>query len=185
MPQDALPVRAPEEDPMSFRVMIRTVAIASTLAVAAQALPAAAETVVVRLRGHEEVPANASAGFGDIRLKINDSAKSIEYTLTYEALEGNVLQAHIHVGQHGVNGGISAWLCGTSTLPGPAGTPACPAPAGSVSGIITPTQVIGPAGQLVDAGEFDDLVAAIRAGVAYANVHTAKAPGGEIRGQLK
>jgi len=44
--------------------------------------------------------------------------------------------------------------------------------------------VIGPAGQGIAAGEFAELLAAIRAGKTYANVHSAKFPGGEIRAQL-
>jgi len=35
------------------------------------------------------------------------------------------------------------------------------------------------------AGELADVIAAICAGVAYANVHTTLSPGGEIRGQIK
>ena len=62
-----------------------------------------------------------------------------------------------------------------------------------MSGTITPLEVIGPGsppavpplgGQGIDPGQFEELVAAIRAGRAYANVHSAKFPGGEIRGQL-
>jgi CHRD domain len=44
--------------------------------------------------------------------------------------------------------------------------------------------VIGPAGQGISAGQFDELVDAIRAGATYANVHTTLYPGGEIRGQI-
>jgi hypothetical protein len=44
--------------------------------------------------------------------------------------------------------------------------------------------VIGPAGQGIAAGEFAEIVRAIRAGRAYANVHSTKFPGGEIRGQI-
>jgi hypothetical protein len=43
---------------------------------------------------------------------------------------------------------------------------------------------VGPAGQGIAAGEFDELVRAIKAGVTYANVHSEMFPGGEIRGQL-
>ena len=40
-------------------------------------------------------------------------------------------------------------------------------------------------GQGIAAGEFDELVDAIRAGVTYANVHTATFQTGEIRAQLE
>jgi len=40
-------------------------------------------------------------------------------------------------------------------------------------------------GQKTLAGELADVIAAICAGVAYANVHTTLSPGGEIRGQIK
>lgn len=39
--------------------------------------------------------------------------------------------------------------------------------------------------QGVEAGSFDVLVRAIRAGYTYANVHTTRWPGGEIRGQIQ
>ena len=43
--------------------------------------------------------------------------------------------------------------------------------------------MIGPSGQGIAAGQFAELVAAIRAGAVYANVHTPTYPNGEIRGQ--
>jgi hypothetical protein len=54
-----------------------------------------------------------------------------------------------------------------------------------VEGVIDPTDVIGPAGQGLAAGEFAELVRAMRAGMTYANVHTNKHPGGDIRGQIQ
>ena len=68
---------------------------------------------------------------------------------------------------------------------GPAGTQACPPAPATVSGTIRPADVIGPVGQGITAGEFDELVSAIRAGKTYANVHTTERPGGEIRAQLE
>ena len=54
----------------------------------------------------------------------------------------------------------------------------------TITGTIRPPDVVGPAGQGIAAGEFGELVRAIRAGVTYANVHTAPFPAGEIRGQI-
>ena len=50
--------------------------------------------------------------------------------------------------------------------------------------MITAASVIGPAGQGISAGEFAELIRAIRSGNAYVNVHTMTFPAGEIRGQL-
>ena len=68
---------------------------------------------------------------------------------------------------------------------GPAGTQGCPAAGGTITGTITPVDVgAGAAAQGIAAGEFVELVRAIRAGVTYVNVHTEIRTGGEIRGQL-
>jgi hypothetical protein len=136
------------------------------------------------MTGYLEAPPASSVAGGNFEARIDDEADEIHYTLSYRDLEAPVAQAHIHFGQRGVSAGISAWLCeGTIASPS-ASTPACPGQGGTVSGTITPLEVIGPAGQGIAAGEFEELVAAIRAGRAYANVHSAKFPGGEIRGQL-
>ncbi|HYS19066.1 MAG TPA: CHRD domain-containing protein [Candidatus Binatia bacterium] len=140
-----------------------------------------------RLTGFHEVPSVSTVASGEFTATIAQDEQSIEYELTYSGLQGTVQQAHIHVAQRGVNGSIVIWLCGTTALPGPAGTPACP-PSGTVGPrTVTAADVIVgsmPAQQLA-AGELNEVIAAIRAGVAYANVHTDKSPGGEIRGQIR
>jgi CHRD domain len=137
------------------------------------------------LEGAPGGPVSSSAS-GSFEATIDDGANppTIHYTLSYEGLEDNVTQAHIHFGQRSVNGGISVWLCqGTAT--GPLGTPNCPGTrSGTITDAIVAADIIGPSGQGIAAGEFDELVAAIRAGRAYANVHSAKFPGGEVRGQI-
>lgn len=159
------------------------VALAGTLCcVSASAL---AETLRIPLRSYEEVPSVSSGARGEFRARIDQGATQIVYELSYSGLQGDVRQAHIHVGQRGVNGGVSVFLCQTATNTDPTGlAPVCPA-SGSVSGVLQAANVIGPTGQGVSAGEFAELVAAIRAGVAYVNVHSSTFGGGEIRGQLR
>lgn len=85
--------------------------------------------------------------------------------------------AHIHSGQKGVGAAVVAFLCGGG------GKPACPQ-AGTVTGTIVATDVIGPAAQGIKPGELDEFIRAIRRGVTYVNVHSTLFPTGEIRGQI-
>jgi hypothetical protein len=135
------------------------------------------------LSGYEEVPALSTPGSGEFRARIDDRSDEITYTLSYGGTETPVTQAHVHFGNVSVNAGISVFLC-SNLGNGPAGTQACPPAGGTISGTIVPANVIGPSGQGIAAGQFDELVAAIRAGSTYANVHTTGYPGGEIRAQL-
>jgi hypothetical protein len=164
------------------------IAAAVVVTLAAPTVLAQNATIHARLSGYNETPSTIStAGTGAFKAKI--VGDSIEYELSYEDLQGNVTQAHIHFGQAGLSGGIAAWLCGNANPPAinpPTGTPLCPGPnTGSASGVITAAQVVGPAGQGISPGEFDALLAAIKEGAAYVNVHTTFVPGGEIRGQIK
>ena len=132
------------------------------------------------LDGGQEVPAISTTGTGSLELRIDDEAATIDYDLSYENLEGTTTSAsHIHLGQPNVNGGVSVFLCGGG------GKPACPATSGTVSGTITPADVIGPAGQGIAPGEFAELLNVLRQRLTYVNVHTNKHPGGEIRGLIQ
>ena len=131
------------------------------------------------LNGFQEPPSVSSTGDGRFLATIDDENQLIFYELSYAGLEGaSTIQAHIHLGQRSVNGGVSTFLCGGGDKP------PCPPTAGTVAGTIDPADIIGPTGQGIAPGEFDELVRAIRLGHTYANVHTNKHPGGEIRGQI-
>lgn len=158
--------------------------LAATAAVSLTASATGWRALRANLTGFQEPPAVVSTGSGRIRVVIHDDGLA-SYELEFENLEGEVTQAHIHLGQYGVNGGIMVWLCGTPTNPGPAGTPSCGGPnSGGAARAIGAADVIGPAGQGVSAGEFADFLLALRSGNAYANVHSTRNAGGEIRGQL-
>ena len=149
-------------------------------------------TFKAKLTGYEEAtPLSLStSATGTFKATLNSAGDQLSYTLSYtgpfdtDAAGGTVTQSHIHFGEPAMNGGISAFLC-TNLGNGPAGTPACPTPNGTVSGTISAAQVIGPTGQGIQPGEFSELVRALQAGAAYANVHTTTRPAGEIRGQIK
>lgn len=138
-----------------------------------------------RLTSFQEVPSLSSQGTGHFSARIDRDAQSISYRLSFNGLSTPVTQTHIHVAQKSVNGGIVVFLC-TNLGNGPAGTQACPAGGGTITGTITAANVANPTEvQGIAPGEFDELLKAIRGGVTYVNVHTTKFPGGEIRGQIK
>jgi hypothetical protein len=139
-----------------------------------------------RLTGYEEVPALSTPANGEFQAHVSRLSETITYELSYRGFESDVTQAHVHFGARATNGGISVWLCGnpSATITPPPGTPACPLREGTVTGELGRNDVVGPAGQGISAGEFDELVDAIRAGVTYANVHSMTRGGGEIRAQL-
>jgi hypothetical protein len=158
----------------SAAVLVGALALAFGIATVATA-GGGGDSRRAELKGYSEVPAVSTAARGRLKLEINGS--QISYKLTYSGLEGPVRFAHIHFGQEDVNGGVAAFLCGGG------GKPACPQ-SGEVKGTITGSDVIGPAEQGIAAGEINELIAAIKAGKTYSNVHSDKFPSGEIRGQI-
>ena len=129
------------------------------------------------LIGFHEVPAINTTGHARLKLTMTDT--EIAFVLSYAGLSGPPAAAHIHVGQFNVNGGVSVFFCGGG------GQPACPAAtSGTVSGTITAANVVGPTAQGYNVGDLAPVEKAIRAGVTYANMHSAKFPAGEIRGQI-
>jgi len=133
------------------------------------------------LTGFQEVPPKLTDGAGSFKATVSGS--SIAFTLTYSGLSTPAFMSHLHFGQRAVNGGVFVWLCGTL-----GGKPACPdgttTPA-TVTGTITAADVVAIApDQGVSAGDFAAVIRILQSGDAYVNVHTARFPGGEIRGQV-
>ena len=128
---------------------------------------------------HETSLSLSTSGTGSFQARLNHDGDQLTYELQYSGLEGgNVLFAHVHLGQIGTTGGVMFFLCGGG------GRPACPNPPATVTGTVTASDVIGPSGQGVAPGEFQEAIGAMRDGAAYANVHTTVYPSGEIRGQI-
>jgi hypothetical protein len=150
--------------------------------------------ISAELQPTSEVPAVSSVAHGSFKATVDTVNQTITYELTYDGLEAAPLQSHIHVGQKSVNGGVSVFLCGNPPTVPPAAfpqPPACPTTMPAVvTGVITAASVVGPAGQGIaptsaTANEFAELVELLRSGDTYANVHSSKFPGGEIRGQVR
>lgn len=131
-----------------------------------------------------ETGAILSDGQGTIKLRLDKSAGTITYELSYSGLSANVTQSHIHFGRVHTPGGVMVFLC-TNLGNGPAGTPACPPTGGTVSGTISAVNVIGPVSQHVTPGDFQAVTKALFARAAYANIHTMNFPAGEIRAEVR
>jgi predicted double-glycine peptidase len=172
--------------------MLMTLALSlSVLAVLVGGPAVAAEKMFSgTLSGYQETPSTLSTpATGTFKSKLSKDESTLTYELTYSALTGTVLQSHIHFGQRALSGNIVVFLCQTTTNPDPTGlAPTCPqdTSAGPVTGSLTAANMVGnAAGQGIAAGEFAELIQALRAGVTYANVHSSAFPSGEIRAQLK
>lgn len=171
-----------------LRIFIVTVA-----GLLATATMANAERIEADLTGYEEVPSVNTVASGEFSARISRDEQSIEYVLKYRNLQGTVSQSHIHIAQLSVNGSIVIWLCQTEgTFLDPTKlAPQCPAGQATeaiVTGKITAANVIAGSttSQQLNANDLASVIAAIRAGAAYANVHTLPlSGGGEIRGQIE
>jgi hypothetical protein len=77
-------------------------------------------------------------------------------------------------------GGVMIFLCGGG------GQPNCPAStSGTITGTITPANVVGPTAQGINAGDLAAALEAVHDGESYVNIHNARFPAGEMRGQLR
>lgn len=105
---------------------------------------------------------------GTATVTINDAAQTLQFSINVTGLTSPTL-AHIHVGSASEAGPVAVNLLLTAPATGPfTGQLA--------SGTRASTDVTGET--------FNSLVAKIRAGNAYVNVHTVANSAGELRGQL-
>jgi hypothetical protein len=165
----------------SATLLLSALALAAAPTVLGQGAPGKQVVKTDPLTGYQEAPgAISTTGSGEFVAEIDDDAEIISYVLTYSIEGGTAIQAHIHFGARStaVAGNIAAFLCGGG------GQSPCPLVSGTVTGVITPAHVIGPAAQGIEPGSFEELVRAMRSGVTYVNVHSTRWPGGEIRGQI-
>ena len=116
--------------------------------------------ISAKMSGSHEVPPNTTKGLGVLSGTYNSMNKMLTYKVVWSGLTGPSTAAHFHgPAMPGQNAAVQVPLIGL-----PAGAD------GLVSGRATLT-----------AAQETDLLA----GKWYVNIHTAKYPGGEIRGQVQ
>ena len=59
----------------------------------------------------------STTGSATFRAEISKDGDEIEYTLSFKNLEGDIRQAHIHIGPEQNSGPIVLWLCQTAANP--------------------------------------------------------------------
>jgi hypothetical protein len=134
----------------------------AALVVAGLAAAKASYKISAPLNVKQEVPKqvvkapNAKGSFTGTIVEKGKSA-TLRFKLSYSHLSGPATAAHIHVGKRGVAGNVLVPLCAGNCHSGMAGS----------------------------ATFSKDVVDKIERGQTYVNVHTAKNPAGEIRGQVK
>ncbi len=132
-------------------------AMSTALAVSAVAAEAVTK-MQIKMTATQEVPPNDSKGSGTADFAYDPATKQITWSIKTEAMSGTAVAAHIHgPAAPGANAGVVVNLA-------PNGL------AEPINGSATLTEA--QAKDLLD-------------GKYYVNVHTAKNPGGEIRGQIK
>lgn len=116
------------------------------------------DTYEASLSGAAEVPPTTSSGTGKAEVQVDPKTYKIKWKVTHSGLSGPATAGHIHG----------------------------PAAAGSNAGVVIPftgdpnaSPITGEA--TLTPAQYADLAA----GLYYVNLHTAKSPAGEIRGQLK
>jgi hypothetical protein len=138
---------------------------------------------MAQLSGTNEVPPRETNAFGGASFNLDKDGTVLSFRLKVANIS-NVTASHIHCAAAGVNGPV-----GVTLFVGTAGS-------GPFDGVLASGAIAAPdAGNSCGWGTLADVVAAMRSGNAYVNVHTNDGvaptntgpgdfPGGEIRGQI-
>jgi hypothetical protein len=124
-------------------------------ALAGAAAPAKVQKLSATLTAAQEVGGVKAPGATG-QFKATLDGRSLTWKLTFGRLTGQATAAHVHLGKKGVAGAVAVPLCGPCTS--------------GAHGTVKVTAAVA---------------AALGKGRTYANVHTAKNPNGEIRGQVE
>ena len=143
-----------------MKKIVSLVAVAAVAALVAAAFAAAGGnadvTVGAKLTAKQEIPAQAVKDAKAAgSFTGNIAGSKLTYSLTFSGLTGPATAAHIHLGAMGKSGNVVVPICGPCKSP--------------VKGSATLSKA---------------LLADLKTHKLYVNVHTAKNPAGEIRGQL-
>lgn len=156
---------------MGFVVLVALLGLFVVGAPVAASVTDANHDYIAVISSGEEVPLTDSGTYGLAMIHINSDGQSMTWTLWINAINDPVA-AHIHVGGFGVNGPVVAPLYSGKNVGPFSGVMS--------SGTITASDLDGP----MKGKTMDDLFAAMKSGNTYVNVHTAKHPGGDARGQV-
>ena len=140
------------------RALAVTAAAALTLGGGGALLAATSHTTTAHatLKPSSEVPKPTGAGKASGSFNGTLKGKRLHWTLRFSKLSSKPAGAHIHTGARGKAGPVVVVLCGTNCRSGMSGN-------ATLSGTV---------------------LAAMKAGRTYVNVHSTKNPAGEIRGQV-
>ena len=145
-----------------MKKLVALLAAAAVSALALSALSGAAVKTTIwtaALSSGQEIPKQVvKAPNAHGLFKGTLSGSTLKWKLTYAKLTGPATGAHIHMAAKGKAGDVVVPLCG--------GTPTCHS---GITGSVTVTAT---------------MKTAFKKHLLYVNVHTAKNPNGEIRGQL-
>jgi hypothetical protein len=141
---------------------------------ACAALPAASAPILfsATLSGAAETPPNPSAATGSVDVTVDVVTGAISVSVSADGLLAPTTAGHLHVAPPGVAGPIVLPFAGM-----PLGVTSF-----TYTHSFTASDLVNPG--LTGIGNAVQLLAALEAGLIYANVHSALFPAGEIRGQL-